>query len=220
MSETPNTGELQTSNPASDQEYQRAAEVLAEVFQDVQNNLRQSSEKTYASLIDYTDRIILLAGGTLTLTLTAVATVGAHLRESHRDATHIEYVTTPCWLLMATIIFGLIYNNYIIRLRHRDEVQNGLQVAHIQAKIKLLSITGEANRAAIEAIPPPPGTDDPKKQDRVREVPSSRRWRDRIPIHGMLGHGLWESNPLHPGQHSSNAFAMTFRCGRLSEARD
>ncbi|HUY80580.1 MAG TPA: hypothetical protein VMU92_02535 [Acidobacteriaceae bacterium] len=62
-------------------------------------SLRQTVEKMHSGSIAYMDRIVLLAGGTLTLTFTALATISGHLADAGKSAAHPRYIVAECWLL-------------------------------------------------------------------------------------------------------------------------
>jgi hypothetical protein len=136
------------------------AEAAAEVFRDLLVNfgaLNQSTEQANTSFIAYMDRIILLSGGTLTLTFTAIATISEHLKNSNQSAVHIPFVVIACWLLVSTILLGLGYNRFMIMLRHQQGLQNTFTAADAKMKLKLLSypwVQSVEAMNAINAIPP------------------------------------------------------------------
>lgn len=141
------------------------AEAAAEVFRDLLVNfgaLNQSTEQANTSFIAYMDRIILLSGGTLTLTFTAIATISEHLKNSKQPAVHIPFVIVACWLLVSTILLGLGYNRFMIMLRHQQGLQNTLTAADVKIKLKLLSYPWVQSVAAINAINAIPPTVDVK----------------------------------------------------------
>jgi hypothetical protein len=161
----------QASIPAPTPEIQAGmAELAAQILDGLTANtiaLRESAAKTHTSFIEYMDRIILLAGGTLTLTFTAVASVGAHLRESHHDAARIYHVTTACWLLIATIVLGLVFNNCTIKLRQFEDIEASFAAMHSQWTRKLYSIT-QISPAAVEVLQKLPSIFDTKEVKTIR----------------------------------------------------
>ena len=95
------------------------AETAAALFGDLIANLERlqdSAQRESTAEIAYMDRIVLLAGGTLTLIFTVLGSVSAHLYEMHQQARHVPYVLISCWLLVVTIITRLFYNRAVIRL--------------------------------------------------------------------------------------------------------
>lgn len=136
------------------------AEALADIFRNLISHLgtlQESGEKANTSFHAYMDRIIILSGGTLTLTFTAVASLSSHLVVTHHGAKYIYFVVVACWLLVATIILGLRYIKCLINLRRQEGLQNTLTTTGAQMKLRLLMMPGvvsPASLAAIDAIPP------------------------------------------------------------------
>ena len=72
--------------------------------------IRETADKAHLAQIAYMDRIVLLSGGTLTLTFSAFATISGHLKGIGRAAEHSNLVVAECWLLVGVILFGLLYS--------------------------------------------------------------------------------------------------------------
>jgi hypothetical protein len=195
MSENP-LETVKSAEPHTDQESHlpgatqplqpHVAEAAAEVFHDLLVNfgaLNQSTEQANTSFIVYMDRIILLSGGTLTLTFTAIATISEHLKNSHQSAVHIPFVIVACWLLVSTILLGLTYNRFMIMLRHQQGLQNTLIAADAKIKLKLLSYPWVQSVDAINAINAIPPTVDLKPiEKKVKRLQRMAGWA------GVLSH--------------------------------
>ncbi|HEY3987927.1 MAG TPA: hypothetical protein VGM02_01430 [Acidobacteriaceae bacterium] len=118
------------------------AERVAAIFRDMithLSTLHSGSDKRYASQLAYMDRIILLAGGTLTLTFTVVAAIGSRLSTGH-PAQHVHVLIAACWLLVVTITTGLLSTPHIMLARQHAESTSALLIAETQLKLRLLEI--------------------------------------------------------------------------------
>jgi hypothetical protein len=101
--------------------------------------LRETTDKAHTGFLAYMDRVVLLAGGTLTLTFTALATISSHLYETGRTAIHPQLIVSECWLLVMTIACGLLYSRVLIILRQKNDQTIIFAEMGLSAKIKLLS---------------------------------------------------------------------------------
>jgi lysylphosphatidylglycerol synthetase-like protein (DUF2156 family) len=122
----------------SDEAASKMVTVMSEFLTPL-TSLRENVEKTYSASIAYMDRVIILAGGTLTLTFTALATISSHLEEAGRSAVHPAYVTTECWLLVLVIAFGLLYNRLAIGARQKSDQAIVVAQMVLFGKMKLMS---------------------------------------------------------------------------------
>ncbi len=132
------------------------AEALADVFRDMITNLgtlRSGTQKASEAFIAYMDRVILLAGGTLTLIFTVLGIVSAHLHEAQQRVSHIPFVLAACWLLVAAITAGLLYNSVAIRLGQHLDQQHALTMVDIQLKLRLLSLPHVSDVSKVTAVP-------------------------------------------------------------------
>jgi hypothetical protein len=143
------------SNPTADTT-QRTAEAAAVVFSEMIASLaalRSGSQRAGTALIAYMDRVILLAGGTLTLVFTVLGGLSAHLFDTGQQARHVPFILASCWLLVATIVAGLLYNTVSIKLGGYLDFQNTLATTDVQLKLKILSVSPGADVSRINAIP-------------------------------------------------------------------
>jgi hypothetical protein len=130
------------------------AEMIAALFGDYLANLtpiQESSQRVSAASIAFMDRIILLAGGTLTLIFTVLSSVSAHLYDMHQQAKHIPFVLISCWLL---VVAGLIYNKSAIRLGHLRDAASTMGRADTLLKLGILKMPHVTDVDAVGKIPP------------------------------------------------------------------
>ena len=140
------------------------AETAAALFGDLIANLERlqdSAQRESTAEIAYMDRIVLLAGGTLTLIFTVLGGVSAHLYEMHQQARHVPYVLISCWLLIITIITGLFYNRAVIRLGSVRDAELTMTRADSLLRLGLLKIPHVTD---VSTIPPLPGATSVKAQ--------------------------------------------------------
>ena len=104
--------------------------------------VRESGDKANAAQLAHIDRVILLAGGALTLTFTALGNISPRLHEIGRSADHIIFVTTSCWLLVATLSLGLAHNALFSKLRLLLELADIALAAEARLKLQLSEIPG------------------------------------------------------------------------------
>jgi hypothetical protein len=119
------------------------AERMAGIFRDFLthlSNLESSSDKRFSSQIAYMDRVILLAGGTLTLTFTVTATIGSRMSAVNRPAHHVHSLIAACWLLVVTVMAGLLATQSMIKARERSNTASTLMTATTQLKLRILEI--------------------------------------------------------------------------------
>jgi hypothetical protein len=136
--------EATSQEPAKPQEISMAAAVrMAAIFRDFLTHLsklQSSSDQRFTSQIAYMDRVILLAGGTLTLTFTVTATIGSRMSAVNRPANHIHALIAACWLLVATVMAGLLATLSIIKAREHSTTASTLSTAETQLKLRILEI--------------------------------------------------------------------------------
>jgi hypothetical protein len=123
---------------------------LAEVFSPLED-LPDAYRKSHAELIAYMDRIVLLAGGTLTLTFSALALISGHLSQIGKNAVHPGYIVVECWLLVVVIVFGLIHTRLMIRVQKFRDATSAVTLMGLKAKLKFMS---NFPRADITKLPP------------------------------------------------------------------
>jgi hypothetical protein len=131
------------------------AESVAAIFSDLLKHLeglQGSVQRASTAVVAYMDRIILLAGGTLTLIFTVLGSVSAHLYEIHQQARHVPYVLISCWLLVATIVAGLIYNRVTINLGQYRDTEQTLMRADSQLRLALLKMRGVTDTSSIPPL--------------------------------------------------------------------
>jgi hypothetical protein len=120
-----------------------AAERMAGIFRDFLTHLSKlesSSDKRLSSQIAYMDRVILLAGGTLTLTFTVTATIGSRMIAVNRPAHHVHSLIAACWLLVVTVMAGLLATLCMIKAREHSATASTLMMAEMQLKMRLFEI--------------------------------------------------------------------------------
>jgi hypothetical protein len=84
--------------------------------------------------LSYLDRLILLAGGSLTLVFTVVANLSVQLHASHSSARHPAYVAVSCWLLVSCIVSGLLGSAITLAMQTRENAAFAL--THLDSKVK------------------------------------------------------------------------------------
>jgi len=149
--------ETRAESATSNEMPSRAAEAAADLFRDLITNLnalQETSEKAHSSFLAYMDRIILLSGGTLTLTFTSIATLSTHIKGANHSAKDIQFVVIACWLLVITIILGLLYISVTIKLRHQEGLQATMLSVDAGMKLKLLSLPWISSISDVSALPP------------------------------------------------------------------
>jgi hypothetical protein len=132
------------------------AEMTAALFGDYLANIapiQDSGQRVATASIAFMDRIILLAGGTLTLIFTVLGSVSAHLYDLHQQAQHVLYVLISCWLLVVAIISGLIYNKAAIRLGHFRDAAHTVGRADSLMKIQILKMPHVTDVDAVRKLP-------------------------------------------------------------------
>lgn len=129
-----------------------AAKLMNELVERL-GDFREGSQRANTAIIAYMDRVVLLAGGTLTLIFTVLGSVSAHLYEMHQQARHIPFVLTTCWLLVTSIITGLVYNSAAIQVGQLRDAEHTLQHADARLKLGLLS---QPNLIDVSKLPPIP----------------------------------------------------------------
>jgi hypothetical protein len=159
--------ELNPPAPASSeaQVNPRAAEAAAVVFSELITNLgalRSGGQRANTAYIAFMDRIILLAGGTLTLIFTVLGSLSAHLYDTQLQARHVPFILLACWLLIVAIVGGLVYNSASIKLGGYLDTVSALTTADAQIKLKLVSLPFVTNIDRINALPPLAGAVDLK----------------------------------------------------------
>jgi hypothetical protein len=153
----------QTPNPPG-QVSPGVAETAAALFGDLIANLERlqdSAQRESTAEIAYMDRVVLLAGGTLTLIFTVMGSVSAHLYEMHQQARHVPYVLISCWLLVVTIVAGLFYNRAVIRLGSVRDAELTMTRADSLLRLGLLKIPHVTD---VSTIPPLLGATSVKAQ--------------------------------------------------------
>lgn len=155
MSEEQNTS---ASNEATTPEAVLSAETiskLGEYFADILaplKGLRETVDKSYSASIAYMDRVVLLAGGTLTLTFTALALISSRVQGAGRSASNPELIVYECWLLVLAIASGLLYSRVTISLRQTNDQTIVMSEMSLFAKVKLLSVNPKADITKVPEI--------------------------------------------------------------------
>jgi hypothetical protein len=167
--ETPDTQPQNTEATIGTEAISKAGAFLGEVLAPL-TGLRDTTDKMYAGYLAYIDRVILLAGGTLTLTFTAVATISSHLSELGRDAYHPRYIVVECWLLVATIWFGLAYSRLMIALRQKNDQNILLSQMHLNMVVKMMAVHPQADFKKM------PGSDGTASKETERLLKMCRFW--------------------------------------------
>ncbi len=129
----------------------KAAAFLESVYAPLAS-LRDTTDKYHSGFLAYMDRIILLAGATLTLTFSALATISGHLNQVGRKVSHVHYVVAECWLLIAVIILGLVYTRTMIFLRQKNDQHFVLSQVGLSAALKMLGINPSADMSKLGMV--------------------------------------------------------------------
>lgn len=116
----------------------KVGSLFAEMFAPFEA-LPDAFRKSHAELIAYTDRLILLAGGALTLTFSALALISGHLSNIHANAIHPRYIIVECWLLVVVIVMGLIQTRLMIRVQKFRETATAVALMGLKAKLHIIS---------------------------------------------------------------------------------
>jgi hypothetical protein len=77
--------------------------VLSGLIEQMMANIHRTNEvyeKSQAAVISFMDRLVILAGGTLTLLFTVVSSVGPRLGASHLAIRHPELIIQTSWALV------------------------------------------------------------------------------------------------------------------------
>ena len=114
-------------------------------------DLPDALRKSHAELIAYMDRLVLLAGGTLTLTFSALALISSHLSQIGKNAVHPGYIVVECWLLVAVIVFGLFHTRLMIRVQKFRDATTAVALISLKGKLKFMS---NFPRADVTKLPP------------------------------------------------------------------
>lgn len=144
----PPVAEKTATDEISPEAVVRIASVLREVLSPL-GLLRETQDKVFSASMAYMDRVTLLAGGTLTLTFTALATISSHLKDTNQNAVHPGYVVAECWLLVITILLSLIYSRLMIPLRQKSDQSIVLAQVGLTAKLRLLEANPKADLAKL-----------------------------------------------------------------------
>jgi hypothetical protein len=138
--------------------------VLGSLF-DSLGKIRETTEKYHAGEIAYMERIVILAGGTLTLTLSAIATISTHIHEVGHSAIHPRLIIYECWSLVVTITSGLLYSRLMLKIRQANDWGIVFNQSALIMKMKVLeAVPGvDLSKLAVlndlaKAIPTPVGT--------------------------------------------------------------
>jgi hypothetical protein len=136
--------EATSQEPEKPQEISMAAaERMAGIFRDFVtqlSNLESGSDQRYSAQIAYIDRVILLAGGTLTLTFTVTAAIGSRMSAVNRPANHIHILIAACWLLVTTVMTGLLATLSLIHARQHSKTAHAMITLEAQMKLRILEI--------------------------------------------------------------------------------
>ena len=119
---------------------------------DAITNIKTSQDKANSAFISYMDRVVLLAGGTLTLLFTVIANLGPHLQTIHQSARHTPYILTCCWLLASAIAFGLLYNTAAIKAQHKIDHDFSILITDMKLKISILTMNSKADVSGIPSL--------------------------------------------------------------------
>jgi hypothetical protein len=111
---------------------------LNDVFSPLED-LPDVFRKSHAELITYMDRLVLLAGGTLTLTFSALGLISGHLNQLGRNAAYPGCIVAECWLLVVVIVLGLIHTRLRIRFQMERDAQSAIALMSMKAKLKMLA---------------------------------------------------------------------------------
>jgi hypothetical protein len=132
----------------------RIASALREVLSPL-GMLRETQDKLFSASMAYMDRLTLLAGGTLTLTFTALATISSHLKDTNQNAVHPGYVITECWLLVATIFLSLVGSRVLIPIRQKTDQQIIVAQVGLISQLRILEANPRADPAKLQEIGKP-----------------------------------------------------------------
>ena len=123
---------------------------LAEVYAPLEI-LPDAARKSHAELIAYMDRLVLLAGGTLTLTFSALALISGHLNHIGKNAVHPGFIVAECWLLVVVIAVGLIHTRLMIRVQKFRDVTTAMSLMGLKTKLKFMA---NFPKADFSKLPP------------------------------------------------------------------
>jgi hypothetical protein len=98
----------------------------------------QESSRINSAAISYMERIVLIAGGTLTLMFTVLGNLSGHLYSIHRNAAHAVLTVAACWLLITSMIFGLVSILCLLHTQRRQGAVEAVGRATMKLKLKLL----------------------------------------------------------------------------------
>jgi hypothetical protein len=133
-----------------------AAEAAIGIRADFYTDLYQMSEgadRATTSTIAYVDRMILLAGGTLTLIFTVVGSISTHLATNHQSAVHPSLIILTCWLLVLSILSGLVCNSTLIKKQHQAATGAAISKAETRMRMRILGKIATTKPDEIEKIP-------------------------------------------------------------------
>jgi hypothetical protein len=124
---------------------------LAEVYAPLEI-LPDAARKSHAELIAYMDRLVLLAGGTLTLTFSALALISGHLNHIGKNAAHPGFIVAECWLLVVVIVVGLIHTRLMIRVQKFRDVTTAMSLMGLKTKLKLMANFPKADFSKLPSL--------------------------------------------------------------------
>ena len=174
--------------------------ILADFYTDL-FEIADSSERATTATMTYVDRMILLAGGTLTLIFTVVGSISSHLAASHQSAAHPSLIIISCWLLVLSILSGLICSGTLIKKQHQAGTGTAITKAETRMRMRVLARIATTKPDEIEKLPRFP------RGDLEKEQKVTARWGDGVRCNsaGLAVRGISLSDTVHTSEHQHSA---------------
>jgi len=137
-------------------QHEAAAQEVADTVLKLIDDFHAGAQRADTSMVTYMDRIVLVAGGTLTLIFTVSGGISTHLYETRQQAKDIPFVSASCWLLVATIFSAMLCSRFFIVLamlrgQQTTIVRTSTELRH--TLLKFLPRTQEVTAAVATMSP-------------------------------------------------------------------
>jgi hypothetical protein len=148
----PSTQEPAPNNPEAAANWDFSVQSFCDEVSKVMREVGERHEKAEVAAIGYMDRLMILAGGTLTLVFTVISNLGPRLSAMHAVVSHPALIMGCCWLLVLSVIAALLFNSVTIRRQRSNAVQSPLILADIQIKAAILSKNWRADVSGLPSL--------------------------------------------------------------------
>lgn len=98
---------------------------------------KEAYEKQQTVFISFMDRLVILAGGTLTLVFTVISSVGPRLSASHVTIRHPALIIASCWALLACILTALVSYSLTMTSQAPTSIHLNMKIAEMHQRLTL-----------------------------------------------------------------------------------